>query len=355
MWMLQPGQSSRNDDEVTMTLPTTEVTGSPMEPDVVPDQTTTVVSRSPMRLAAARFRRDYLSMIALSVVVLVVIAGLLAPLLVTIGFLDPTTFHQDLIDPTLGGLPLGGWSGASGDHWLGVEPSTGRDVMSRLWYGITFSLAIALSASILAVGFGTALGIIAGVSGGFTDSAVGRLIDLVLSFPSTLMLLALSTPGIIFLDETLHIPAGPNGDIVNGLYVVLVLAAFGWPPVARLIRGQVLSLREREFVEAARLLGASRFRLYFREILPNLWAPILVTFTITMPAYVSAEAALNFLGVGITPPTPTLGNVLSASLNWASADPFFFFAPAFMIMTIVLSFNLLGDGLRDALDPKGDR
>lgn len=337
-----------------MTLPTTEVTGSPMEPTVVPDRTA-VASRSPMRLAAARFRKDYLSMIALAIVLFVVVAGILAPLLVSVGFLDPTSFNQELTDPTLGGIPTGGWSGISGDHWLGVEPSTGRDVLSRVWYGITFSLAIALSASILAVGFGTAVGIVAGVSGGFADSAIGRVIDLVLSFPSTLMLLALSTPGIIFLDETLHVPAGPNKNFVNGLYVVLVLAAFGWPPVARLIRGQVLSLREREFVEAARLMGASRFRLYFREILPNLWAPILVTFTITMPAYVSAEAALNFLGVGIIPPTPTLGNVLSASLNWASADPFFFFAPAFIIMTIVLSFNLLGDGLRDALDPKGDR
>ncbi len=112
----------------------------------------------------------------------------------------------------------------------------------------------------------------------------------------------------------------------NGLYVVLVLGFFGWPYVARLVRGQVLSIREREFVEAAKLMGASRWRLYFKEILPNLWAPpLLVSATITMPTYVSAEAALNYLGVGIKPPTPTLGNVLSGSIDYSTSDFVFFF------------------------------
>ena len=326
--------------------------GTPIEPDGVGPG---VASKSPMQLAAARFRKDKLSMVSFIIVVLVLAAGIFAPLLVSIGFLNPLKYNSDLVDPTLGGLPLGGWSGVSSDHWLGLEPGTGRDVASRLWYGITFSLAIALSASLLAVVIGTALGIVAGASGGLVDSAIGRLIDLVLSFPSMLMLLALSSGGVIFLKDTLHVPEGPNRAVVNGVYVIFVLALFGWPPIARLIRGQVLSLREREFVEASKLMGASKFRLYFREILPNLWAPILVTFTITMPTYVSAEAALNFIGVGIKPPTPTLGNVLTDAVNWAEADPFYFFAPALVIMTIVLSFNLLGDGLRDALDPKGDR
>jgi peptide/nickel transport system permease protein len=117
----------------------------------------------------------------------------------------------------------------------------------------------------------------------------------------------------------------------------------------------VLSIREREFIDAARLLGASRRRLYFQELLPNLWAPVLVSFTLTMPAYISAEAALSYLGVGIHPPTPTLGNVLVDSINYSSADFTFFFFPALLIAIIVVSFNLLGDGLRDALDPKADR
>jgi peptide/nickel transport system permease protein len=125
--------------------------------------------------------------------------------------------------------------------------------------------------------------------------------------------------------------------------------------VARLIRGQVLSIREREFVDAARLLGASRRRIYFKEILPNLWAPVLVQFTLIMPAYVSAEAALGYLGVGIHPPTPTLGNILQDSVNFSGSDFAYFLYPAILLATIVVTFNLLGDGLRDALDPKADR
>jgi peptide/nickel transport system permease protein len=121
------------------------------------------------------------------------------------------------------------------------------------------------------------------------------------------------------------------------------------------VRGQVLSLREREFVDAARLMGAPRRRMYFKEILPNLWAPLLVYFTLTMPAYISAEAALSFLQVGVKPPTPTLGNILTDSISYSSADFFFFFMPALIIAVIVVSFNLVGDGLRDALDPRGAR
>lgn len=323
------------------------------------DLATKVAGRSPTKLALARFRMDKLSMTAFVIVALFFLAGILAPILVMTGVLDPTSFHNtsrtgELTDPTTG-LPSGKWGGISWDHWLGVEPGTGRDVLSRMWYGITFSLAIAISGALITVCVGTAVGIVAGANGGFIDAAIGRCIDLVLSFPVTLMLLALSSPGVVFLDDTLHLPSGPNGSFVNGLYVVLVLGVFGWPYVARLIRGQVLSLREREFVEASKLIGASRMRLYFKEILPNLWAPVLVIFTITMPTYVSAEAALNFLGVGIKPPTPTLGNLLTSSISYASSDFFFFFFPAFLIMVIVVSFNLLGDGIRDALDPKGHR
>lgn len=313
-----------------------------------------VAGRSPTQLAVARFRKDKLSMVALIVVATYILAAVAAPFLVKFGVIDPFDLHNSGDDNLLNEftLPKGAWGGISGDHWLGVEPGAGRDVLSRLWYGITFSLVIALSATVLAVVFGAVMGIIAGVSGGLVDGVIGRLIDLVLSFPSTLMLLALSGTMVLVLTDKLHVPAG---DVANGLYVVVVLAVFGWPPVARLIRGQVLSLREREFVDAARLLGASRARLYFKEILPNLWAPLLVVFTITMPAYVSAEAALSFLGVGIDPPTPTLGNILTDSVQYAESAFFFFFFPALLIAIIVVSFNLLGDGLRDALDPKGHR
>ncbi len=313
-----------------------------------------VTGLSPTQLAVRRFRKDRLSMVSFVVVALYLLAAVAAPFLVKLGVIDPFSFNnsKELLDISQGGIPKGTLGGITASHPLGLEPGTGRDVMSRLWYGITFSLTIALSATLIAVVIGTVMGIVSGFSGGKVDAVVGRIIDLTLSFPQTLMLLALSGVMIGLLTEKLNVP---GGDVANGLYVVLVLAVFGWPGVARLIRGQVLSIREREFIDAARLLGASRRRLYFKEVLPNLWAPVLVSFTLTMPAYISAEAALSYLNVGIKPPTPTLGNILKSSISYSSADFAFFFFPAFLIAIIVVSFNLLGDGIRDALDPKADR
>lgn len=310
-----------------------------------------VQGRSPLRLAWARFRKDKLSMAALVVTSIFLLMAILSPILKRLGVIDPYTPHQDLLDYASGGYPKGFAGGISWSHPMGVEPGLGRDVLSRLMYGTTLSLTIALSAALITVAIGTIAGIIAGFTGGFVDGAIGRVIDLTLSFPATLMLLALS--GVV-VDRMVDLGV-PAGATANGLYIVIVLAIFGWPPIARLIRGQVLSIREREFVDAAILMGASRRRIYFKEILPNLWAPLLVYFTLLMPAYVSAEAALAYLGVGIKNPTPTLGNVLGGALDYAYSDFFFFFVPALIIATIVISFNLLGDGARDALDPRSSR
>ena len=322
------------------------------DPTGHPDDTSTAViaGKSPTRLAYERFRKDKLSMISFVVVALYVVAAITAPFLVKFGVLDPRGFHQELLNEYT--LPKGRFGGISWSHPLGVEPGTGRDVLSRVWLGTTLSLTLALLASGLAMLIGTVLGIIAGFTRGWVDGLIGRVIDLTLSFPSTLMLLALSAPMYAFLTQSLHVPAG---DLGWSTYVVLFLALFGWPSIARLIRGQVLSVRERDFVDAARLFGASKRRMYFKEILPNLWAPLLVSFTLTLPLYISAEAALSYLGVSIKPPTPTLGNVLKYSLDFAQFDFVFFFAPAFAIALIVVSFNLFGDGLRDALDPKTNR
>jgi peptide/nickel transport system permease protein len=336
------------------------VQASNLESEHLPDPTgapdgdvAKIAGKSPTKLAMDRFRRDKLSMISFVVVALYLLVGISAPFLVGFGVLDPQDYNPKLVDPSTGGLPIGSLGGISWDHPFGVEPGTGRDVLARLVFGITFSLTIALSATVVAIVIGTVLGIIAGFSGGWVDAIIGRAIDLTLSFPQTLMLLALSSMGVATVAEFL--PGGESDDIPNGFYVVLVLGLFGWPGIARIIRGQVLSVREREFVDAAVLIGASRRRIYFKEILPNLWAPLLVTFTLTMPAYISAEAALSYLGVGIKPPTPTLGNILRGSINYAFGDFVFFFTPAFLIMVIVVSFNLLGDGIRDALDPKAAR
>lgn len=311
-----------------------------------------VAGRSPTQLAVARFRKDRGSMVALAICILYVVAAILAPILVKFGVLDPLHYHQKLLDVAAGGVPKGSFGGITGDHLLGVEPGTGRDVFSRLMLGMTWSLGIALSGVMFTMFFGAVFGIVSGMAGGWVDATVGRLIDLTLSFPQTLMLLALSGGSIIFIRESLGVG---NRDLANAIFVVGILAAFGWPPVARVVRGQVLSLREREYVDAARLFGASRMRLYFKEILPNLWAPLLVYFTLLLPAYVSAEAAFNFLGVGVKPPTPTLGNILRDSVAYMTADFMFFFTPGLVLAIIVVSFNLLGDGIRDALDPKSSR
>lgn len=310
-----------------------------------------VVSKSPMQLAMGRLLRDKLTMISAFLVVFFVLVAITGPIVYhVLGWIDPLKNNSDLLNEF--SLPAGKWGGISSEHWLGIEPGGGRDTLARVWYGTTFSLLIALSATIVAMVLGVVLGIISGAAGGWIDAIIGRLIDLTLAFPQTLMLLALASTGMIMVQNFFHTP---EGNVTAAVYVVVVLGAFGWTSIARIVRGQVLSMREFEFVHAAQMMGASRVRIYFREILPNLWAPILVTFTLMMPAFVSAEAALAYLNVGIKAPTPTLGNVLTDSLRFADTAPVYFFTPAILIAAIVVSFNLLGDGLRDALDPKGNR
>lgn len=317
-----------------------------------------IAGRSPMQLAMERFRKDRLSMVSFLVSAILVLCAIAAPILVAVGVLHPNEFHQDLLGET-GVNPAGRFGGISWDHPLGIEPSTGRDVLSRLMLAMTWSLAIALTGTLLTIILGVILGIISGFSRGFIDATIGRFIDLTLSFPQTMMLLALSAPIILLLRTTIADLPGlgllQDRDRASGLYVILILAIFGWPPIARVVRGQVLSIREREYIEAARLLGASRRRLYFKEVLPNVWAPILVYFTLLVPAYISAEAAFSFLGVGIKPPTPTLGNILAYSVSFTTADPTFFFLPGVVLALTVVVFNLVGDGARDALDPKTHR
>ena len=322
------------------------------------DGATKVAGRSPRQLAIARYRADRLSMVSFYASTFIVLCAIAAPILVAVGVLDPYTFHQDLLAED-GVNPTGAFGGVSWSHPLGVEPGTGRDLLSRIMLAMTWSLGIALTATLFTVLVGVILGIISGFSGGFVDGTVGRVIDLTLSFPVTMMLLALSAPMVLLLRTSVADFPGlgwlEDRDLASGLYVILILAVFGWPPMARVIRGQVLSLREREYIEAAKLMGASRRRLYFKEVLPNVWAPILVFFTLLVPAYISAEAAFSFLGVGIKPPTPTLGNILANSVSYTSADPTFFFLPGVVLVVTVVCFNLVGDGARDALDPKTNR
>ena len=296
-----------------------------------------VVSRSPGRLAWDRFRRDKKTVAAAVIVLFYVLAAIAAPILVGLGVLDPYSINQDLVGPD--SLPLGAFGGISGEHPFGVEPGIGRDILSRIWYGLTFSLAIALIGSVLAMIIGVVLGIIAGLTGGWVDTLIGRLIDLTLAFPQTLMLLALSSTviGIIVGFGV------PEGDVARATYVILVLAVFGWVGVARVIRGQVLSIREREYIDAAKLIGASPFRRWFREVLPNLWAPILVQSTLMLPAYISTEAALAYLNVSVQQPTPTLGNVLQDAVRYPVADFTYFIIPVQVRVKLEVAFCLHED------------
>lgn len=319
-------------------------------PVVSENQQSVVVGRTLRQIAWARLRRDKVaiaSMVVLSIITFIAIFG---PWISSLFGVNPYDFDASAISDN-GGLPAGPWGGVSWDHPLGVEPLTGRDIMARLLYGSRISLLIAVSATLITVVMGTVIGIIAGNSRGRTDKVLSRFMDITLAFPLLLVIIAMSP----VLEQRLEGFGVPDGNPSRILTLILVLSIFGWPYLARLIRGQVLSLREREFVEAAISIGSSNRRILFRELLPNLWAPILVYATIAMPGLIGAEAALAYLGISVVPPTPTWGSMLEESVGYFTVDPFYFFVPLTMLLAAVLSFNLLGDALRDALDPKAGR
>jgi len=304
-----------------------------------------IEGRSPAQIAWHRIRQDRVTVAALVVVVVIVLMAILAPILHAFHVIDPSTPHPDLVQG-LGSIPTGHFGGVSAKHWLGVVPASGTDLLSRVFLGITLDVSIALAATVVTVALGVAAGLAAGYFGKWADGSLGRVMDIILAFPQLLMLLALSP---LFIGQ----PAKNTRVII---YLILVFAVFGWPYFARIIRAEVLSLREREFVEAARSLGARSRRILWKELLPNLRAPMLVYSTIILPTYVAEEAALAYLGVSVdSSTTPTVGNLLSDSVNYSQTDPTYFLIPGVTLVLIVLSFNLLGDGLGDALNPKTDR
>jgi len=286
-------------------------------------------------------------MFTLIVLVVYFLIAIIGPILAPMFGFSPYTLDKDAIG-VLGGrrkLPNGG---ISPSHPLGVEWGTGRDILAQLLFGLRISLVIATSATLITVVIGTVIGIIAGYIGGLTDTLIGRFMDLILAFPFLLIILALSN----VLTSRLTALGVPEGNPSRILYLILVMSVFGWPYLARIVRGQVLSLREREFVEAAVAMGAKRRRILFGEILPNLWAPILVYATLTLPAYIGLEAALSFLGVGVLPPETTFGAMLANSVAYFRVVPTYLFIPGTVLVVLVVAFNLFGDAVRDALDPK---
>ncbi|ANW17956.1 ABC transporter permease [Streptomyces clavuligerus] len=306
-----------------------------------------VEGRSLGRIAWTRLKQDKLALAGGIVVALLILVAVFAPLIVSLFGHPPNQFNQDKIDP-LFGTPKGAFGGISGEHLLGVEPNNGRDVFSRIVYGARISLLVAFLAALLAVVLGTVLGVVAGYFGGWVDAVISRVMDMLLSFPQLLFIISL----VAVLPNDLF---GLTGSSVRITILVCVIGFFGWPNVGRIVRGQTLSLREKEYVEAARSLGAGRRYVLFKELLPNLVAPITVYATLMIPTNILTEAALSYLGAGVRPPTASWGQMLSTAVDTYESNPTFMVVPGLAIFVTVLAFNLFGDGVRDALDPKGTR
>jgi len=304
-----------------------------------------IEGRSLGQIAWMRLRQDKVAMVGGIVVIFLILVAIFGPLLVQ----NPTTYHSNLIDPVYS-RPKGPFGGISLAHPFGVEPVTGRDMLSRVVNGARVSLIIAFLSTALAVGIGVVMGVIAGYFGGWVDSVIARVMDIFLAFP--LLVFAIALVGVI--------PSSAFGLSGNGLRIgllIFVIGFFAWPYMGRIIRGQTLSLRQREFVDAARSMGARGPYVLFRELLPNLVGPILVYATLLIPTNILFEAALSYLGVGIIPPQPSWGGMISDAVSngFYSVDPMYMIIPGLAIFITVMAFNLFGDGLRDALDPRGTR
>ncbi|MEU4574128.1 ABC transporter permease [Nonomuraea sp. ATR24] len=313
-------------------------------------ETSGAVGRSPGQLMWMRFKRDRTGVISAIIVIFFFLVALLAPVISMVYGKDPYTLYGQDMPGLLNdyGYPIQPNGGISSEFWFGLEPSLGRDVFMQLVYGIRTSLGIAVAATLITTTLGIVVGIVAGYAGGKTDYFVGRLIDLTLSFPQTIFIIAF-TPVV----ESLLVPADEETPVwLRAVTLTIMLSAFGWAGLARLLRGYVLSMREREYVEAARVTGASPGRIVFKELLPNLWTPILIQSTLLLPAMVTAEAGLSFLGVGMGELVPDWGRMFLRATQVYQNDITYLIFPGVALLIFVVAFNLLGDSVRDAFDPK---
>lgn len=288
-------------------------------------------ARGPWQLAYERLRRDRAAVASVITIVIAIVVALGAPLLAQLTGHPPTTqFTHTGLGPS--GIPVG----PSAEFWLGTD-GLGRDVLVRIAYGARVSLLVGVVASGLAVLIGAVVGIVAGWFGGLVDTLLSRLMDVVLSLPflvSALALAALVGPGL-------------------GISIFLI-AFFSWATVGRVIRAEAKSIREREYVQAARALGASNWHIMFVEMLPMVSATVIVYATLLIPASIGFEATLSFLGLGVPPPTPSWGNMLADALAYYKVAWWLLLFPGAALLGVTYAFNVLGDSVRDALDPKHD-
>ncbi len=307
--------------------------------------------RSPSQVAWDRLKVDKVAIASAIVVLFFVLVAIFAPLLVSLEGQDLDTYNPELISaettyPTIGATP---------EHWMGLEPRTGRDLFAVWAFGARPSIVIGFLAAALSTIVGVTFGLLAGYLGGWVDKTISWVIDLLLSLPFLLMVIAL-VPVI----QERFTPAGEilsNEDKSRLRFIVLIviLVIFGWLGLARLIRGEVFSLREREFVQAARVIGVPTRQILSKEILPNLLGPIIVSASIAVPAYIASEAVLSYLGAGLVEPTPSWGRTVSDAQNSYSIYPLYFWPPVLSIALLVLALSLLGDAIRDAFDPNTRR
>ncbi|MBY6061452.1 ABC transporter permease [Microbacterium esteraromaticum] len=291
-------------------------------------------AKNSWQLTLRRLRRDPASIVSAIVIVLIVLFALGAPLIAQWTGHGPTEqFRETGLSPA--GMPVA----PNSEFLLGTD-QLGRDLFVRLAYGAQVSLLVGVAASLAASAIGILIGMTAGFAGGVVDTVLSRVIDLVMSVP--FLLVAIATVSVL----------GPSLQLS-----ISVIVFFSWAGLARVIRGQVLALREREFIETARSMGQSAVATMFRDVLPNLVVPIVVYTTLMIPAAIVFEATLSFLGLGIVPPTPSWGNMLADAANGSMymVAPWMVLVPGMALLTLTLTFNLLGDGLRDALDPSSTK
>jgi peptide/nickel transport system permease protein len=301
-----------------------------------------IAARSPLALFWRRFRRDRVALASLAFIVFLLVLAVAAPVVVgVLGLAGPNVQNPSLTNAF--GSPLG----PSAAHPFGVD-QVGEDVMSRVIYGTRVSLEVGIFGTAVATSIGVLVGVLAGYYRGWVDTLLSRLTDVVLSIP--LLMLGLG------LGAACAVRGCVKGIVQPGVgSIIFIIALANWTYMARIVRGLVLSLREREFVEASRALGASDARIMFKEILPNLLAPVIVYSTLLIPANILFEAALSFLGVGIRPPTASWGQMLAQATPIFNTAWWYMTFPGVALLLTVLAFNLVGDGLQDALNPRTAR
>ncbi|WP_375486999.1 ABC transporter permease [uncultured Jatrophihabitans sp.] len=294
-------------------------------------------SARPVRTSALRLLlRDRAAVAGVVVIVIVVVVALAAPLVVRIPGQDPYTYHRSVLNGR--GAPRGAFGGVSGSHWFGVEPLTGRDLFSIVVYGARTSILVGLAATVISTVIGTVVGAAAALFGGWIDRLLSRVVDVMFGIPVLIFMIALGA----FAPTALP----------KWLLVTLIVGFLGWPPTARIVRAQCLSLVRRNFVLASRAMGGGPWHVLREQLLPNLLGILIVVVTVAIPYNIGYEAALAFLGVGVPPPTPSWGRTISSAIAWIATDPWYLLGPAGALFVITFAFNLLGDGLRDAFDPR---